>query len=191
MDLYREGDFIGQYTFEWCVGASVQMTLNILRPTDDRTRATQERLWERARDLSDSPFGGANPNGWVPLLNELDIGEWRLVSVPTLDEAVREAARAIRTTDRPVSLVMWRGRHAWVMTGFTSLGDPAATDDFEVTGVNVLDPLYPHGSSRWGPSPEPNSLLTPAQLGEQFVARTSGRIDLRVPPGYLLIVPVS
>ncbi|MCI0582084.1 MAG: hypothetical protein L0227_04175 [Chloroflexi bacterium] len=191
LDLYREGDFIGQYTFEWCVGASVQMTLNILRPEDDRTRATQELLWERARDLSDSPFGGANPNGWVPLLNELDIGEWRLVSVPTLDEAVREAARALRATDRPVSLVMWRGRHAWVMSGFTSLGDPAATEDFEVTCVYVLDPLYPHGSSTWGRSPKPNSLLTPAQLGEQFVARTSGRIDLGVPPGYLLIVPVD
>jgi hypothetical protein len=55
----------------------------------------------------------------------------------------------------------------------------------------VLDPLYPHGSSTWGPSPKPNSLLTPAQLGEQFVARTGGHIDLGVPPGYLLIVPVG
>ena len=191
LDLFREGDFVGQYTFEWCVGASVQMTLNILGPEDDRTRATQERLWERARDLSDSPFGGANPNGWVPLLNELGIGEWRLVSVPTLDEAVHEAARAIRATDRPVSLVMWSGRHAWVMSGFTSLGDPDATQDFEVTGVNVLDPLYPHGSSVWGPSPKPDSLLTHDELGEQFVARTRGRINLGVPPGYLLILPVG
>lgn len=191
LNLYRRGDFVGQYTFEWCVGASVQMTLNILRPQDDRTRATQQRLWERARDLSDSPFGGANPIGWVPLLNELGIGDWRLVSVPTLEEAVQRAAKAIRATNRPVNLVMWRGRHAWVMTGFTSVGDPAATDEFDVTGVHVLDPLYPHGSSRWGPSPEPNSLLTPERLGEQFVARTSGRIDLGVAPGYLLILPVG
>lgn len=191
LDLYRAGDFVGQYTFEWCVGASVQMTLNMLRPEDDRTRATQERLWERARDLSDSVFGGANPNGWVPLMNELGIGERRLVSVPTLDEAVREAARAIRATGRPVNLVMWSGRHAWVMSGFTSLGDPAATDDFEVTGVNVLDPLHPHGSSVWGSSPRPNSLVTPEKLGEQFVPRIGGRIDLGVPPGYLLILPVG
>jgi hypothetical protein len=191
LNLYRQGDFVGQYTFEWCVGASVQMTLNILRPKDDRTRGTQQLLWERARDLSDSPFGGANPVGWVPLLNELGIGDWRLVSVPTLDEAVQRAAKAIRATNRPVNLVMWRGRHAWVMTGFTSLGDPAATDEFEVTGVHVLDPLYPNGSSMWGLSPEPNSLLTPEQLGEQFVARTSGRINLGVAPGYLLILPIG
>jgi hypothetical protein len=191
LNLYRRGDFVGQYTLEWCVGASVQMTLNMLRPKNDRSRATQERLWERARDLSDSVFGGANPNGWVPLLNELGIGEWRLISVPTLDEAVREAARAIRATKRPVNLVMWRGRHAWVMSGFTSIGDPARTDDFEVTGVNVLDPLHPRGNSRWGPSPRPNSLLSPEELGRQFVPRTSGRIDLGVPPGYLLILPVG
>jgi hypothetical protein len=191
LDLYRAGDFVGQYTFEWCVGASVQMTLNMLRPEDDRTRATQERLWERARDLSDSVFGGANPNGWVPLLNELGIGDWRLASVPTLDEAVRAAAKAIRATERPVNLLMWRGRHAWVMSGFTSFGDPATTDDFEVTGVNVLDPLHPHGSSVWGSSPRPNSLLTPQELGEQFVPRTSGGIDLGVAPGYLLILPVG
>ncbi len=191
LNLYRTGDFIGQYTFEWCVGASVQMTLNMLRPKNDRTRATQERLWKRARDLSDSIFGGANPNGWVPLMNELGIGRWRLVSVPTLDDAVRAAAKAIRATKRPVNLVMWRGRHAWVMSGFTSVGDPAKTDDFEVTGVNVLDPLYPHGSSVWGLSPRPNTLLTPEALGEQFVARTSGRIDLGVAPGYLLILPVG
>jgi hypothetical protein len=191
LNLYRRGDFVGQYTFDWCVGASVQMTLNILRPEDDRTRTTQRRLWERARDLSNSPFGGANPVGWVPLLNELGIGAWRLVSVPTLDEAVLMAAKAIRATNRPVNLVMWRGRHAWVMTGFTSLGDPAATDEFEVTGVHVLDPLYPHGSSAWGPSPKPNSLLTPEELGDQFAPRTSGRIDLGVPPGYLLILPVD
>ena len=33
-----------------------------------------------------------------------------------------------------------------------------------VTGVRVQDPLYPHGSSVWGRSPKPNSLVTPATL---------------------------
>jgi hypothetical protein len=43
----------------------------------------------------------------------------------------------------------------------------------------------------WGSSPKPDSLLTPDELGEQFVARTRGRINLGVPPGYLLILPVG
>lgn len=191
LDLYRRGDFVPQYTFEWCVGASVQMALNIVGPRDDRSRTRQQRLWERARDLSSSPFGGANPIGWTGLLNESGVGRYELRSVPDLTSALRVAARAIRTTRRPVGLVMWRGRHAWVMTGFTSVGDPGRTADFSVTGVRVLDPLYPNGSALWGASPRPNALLTPAELGRQYVPRLRGRVDLGVPPGYLLVLPVG
>jgi hypothetical protein len=191
IDLHRPGDFVAQYTFEWCVGASIQMTLAMTGESDDLSRARQQRLWEMARDRSSSPFGGANPRGWVAALNDLDVGPYRLVSLPNLDEALSTAATALAETNRPVGLVMWRGRHAWVMSGFTSSGDPRIHADFEVTGVNVLDPLHPHGSRRWGPSPEPGSLLKPDVLGRQFVARTRGRVNLGVPPGYLLVLPVT
>ena len=189
MNLYRKGDFVAQYTLEWCVGASLQMTLLMTGDAENTTLAFQQSLWEMARDRSDSPFGGAHPVGWTAALNDLGVGPYRLVSLPTLEEAVQVAAAAIRETDRPVGLVMWRGRHAWVMSGFESIGDPGAHPDFQVTGVRVLDPLYPRGSSVWGKSPAPNALLTPAQLAKQYVARTSGRIDLGVPPGYLLVLP--
>ncbi len=192
MNLYRKGDFVRQYTFEWCVGASLQMAVNIATDRSRTSRADQKRLWEMARDTSLSPYGGANPRGWIATLNELGIGPYRLVSLPTLDEAVAVAARAIRTTERPVGLVMWAGRHAWVMTGFESTADPGAFDAVDVTGIRVLDPLYPHGSSVWGHSPKPNSLISPARLGRQFVFRDgTSRVKLDVPPGYLLILPVT
>jgi hypothetical protein len=191
LSLYHRGDFVSQYTFEWCVGASLQMALRIVDRTDDTSKAYQQELWEMARDRSFSPFGGANPRGWTVALNDLGIGPYRLVSLPTFDEAVRVAAEALRTTERPVGLVMWRGRHAWVMSGFESVGDPAIHDDFRVTGVRVLDPLYPHGSSVWGSSPAPNSLLSLETLGKQFVLRDSRRVNLGVPPGYLLVLPVT
>lgn len=193
MNLFRKGDFVAQYTFEWCVGASLQMALNLSTDTEHTTRADQENLWEMARDRSFSPFGGANPIGWTAVLNELGIGPYELVSVPTLDEALAVAAEAIRATERPVGLVMWRGRHAWVMSGFKSTADPRRTDDFDVTGIRVLDPLYPHGSSVWGPSPKPNSLVSPATLAEQFVVRdgSRSRVNLGVPSGYLMIVPLE
>jgi hypothetical protein len=192
LSLYRRGDYVGQYTLEWCVGASLQMALNIVGPRNDATRVRQQVLWEMARDRSFSPFGGANPRGWTAALNDLGVGPYQLVSLPTFDEAVRMAASAIQSTRRPVGLVMWRGRHAWVMSGFESLGDPRRVDDFEVTGIRVLDPLYPHGgSSTWGPSPKPNSLITPEILAKQFVYRDRRRVDLGVAPGYLLVLPVG
>ncbi len=193
MNLYRKGDFVAQYTFEWCVGASLQMALNLATDKAHTSRANQQALWEMARDRSFSPFGGANPIGWTAVLNERGIGPYELVSIPTLDEALTTAAEAIRATKRPVGLVMWRGRHAWVMSGFESTADPRTADAFDVTGIRVLDPLYPNGSSTWGKSPRPNSLVTPATLAKQFVVRdvSRSRVNLGVPSGYLLVLPVD
>jgi hypothetical protein len=191
MNLAQREDFVGQYTFEWCVGASLQMALNMATRQSRTTRRDQQRLWEMARDRSFSPFGGANPTGWVATLNELGIGPYQLVSLPTFDDAVTTAAAAIRATRRPVGLVMWRGRHAWVMSGFEATADPRRFDDFAVERVRVHDPLYPHGSSVWGKSPKPNSLVSLDTLARQFVIRDRGRVNLGVPPGWLLVLPVA
>ena len=191
INLHEPGDKVSQYTFDWCVGASIQMTLAMTGRSDDMSRDRQQRLWEMARDTSFSPFGGANPIGWVATLNELGVGPYEMVSEPSLEAALRRAARAIVETSRPVGLVMWRGRHAWVMSGFESLGDPRTRADFRITGVNVLDPLHPHGNARWGPSPAPNELVTPEVVGAQFVARTGGLVQLPVAPGYILVLPTA
>ena len=90
------------------------------------SRADQGDLWAMARDRCFSPFGGANPRGWTAALNDLGVGPYELVSLPTSRGALTTAADAIRATERPVGLVMWRGRHAWVMTGFESSADPRA-----------------------------------------------------------------
>jgi hypothetical protein len=189
MNLYERGDFVPQHTFEWCVGASVQMTWNLVRADRRSSYRDQQRLWEMARDRSVNAFGGANPFGWAQVLTEIGIGRYEVVSLPNYRRALRVAASALRETNRPVGLVMWRGRHAWVMSGFESRGDPALTDDFTVTGVRVLDPLFPHGSSLWGPSPSPNSLVTPGQLAADFVIRDRRNWSMNVTPGYLLVLP--
>ena len=41
--------------------------------------------------------------------------------------------------------------------------DPAVHDDVTVSGIRVLDPLYPHGSKAWGLSPKPNGLIKPSR----------------------------
>jgi len=194
LDLYREGDFVPQYTFDWCVAASIQMTHNLMDDTGGGTwtdRAQQSELWEMARARSSDSFNGANPFGWAQVLTESGMGPYAVVSIPNYEEALRTAARAMTDTGRPVGLVMWSGRHAWVMSGFESVGDPRQFPAFSVTGVHVLDPLYPYGSQQWGPSPAPNALLTPEQLATQFVVREPRRWSSGLAAGYLLVLPLT
>lgn len=193
VDLYQEGDFVPQYTFDWCVAASIQMAHNLIGGTGGTwtDRAQQNELWEMARARSSDSFNGANPFGWAQVLTEAGMGPYSVVSLADYQQALRTAARAIATTGRPVGLVMWSGRHAWVMSGFESLGDPHQFPDFTVTGIRVLDPLYPYGSAQWGPSPAPNSLLRPEELATQFVVREPRRWSSDLPTGYLLVLPTA
>jgi hypothetical protein len=179
LDLARRSDFVAQANFVQCVGASMQMMLNIIDVQDDRTARTQRRLQSLARELSGPTREGfqrqgASVRGWTAGLNQLDAGPYRLVGASTLDEALRLAATSIRETGKPVGLLVWGGRHAWVMSGFRATADPRRTSGFRVTAAIVLDPLYPHGSSRWGPSPKPREAISPARLGRQFVPRRRG-----------------
>jgi len=148
-DLYRPGDFVSQTNLVQCVGASMQMMINLVSARDDRSAATQRRLWQLARELGpprppDRPRGrGASVEGWAAALNQLDQGPYAVVGYPSMADALYIAARAMRRTGRPVGLLVWGGRHAWVMSGFRATADPAVTDDFRVTGAIVLDPLFP------------------------------------------------
>jgi hypothetical protein len=186
VDLGARGDYVAQTNFVQCVGASMQMMINMVAPRDDRTAATQLRLQDLARDLSGPrPVGrerqGASVRGWTAGLNLRGAGPYRLVGATTLEEAALTAARAIRQTGRPVGLLMWRGRHAWVMSGFRATGDPLVPGS-RVTAVIVEDPLYPHGSSTWGPSPAPGEALTLAELGRQYVPRRTSSQFSRLDP---------
>ena len=103
---------------------------------------------------------------------------------------MNRAARALAQTRRPVGLVMWAGRHAWVMTGFTATANPRQDPDARITRVRVMDPLYPRGS-RWGRSPAPNRLIRLRTLERQFVRRDRPEYDFGVDPGWLLVLPVA
>jgi hypothetical protein len=179
MDLAGKGDFVAKTNLVQCVGASMQMMLNIMGEKNDRTAGTQRELQVLARSLSGPTREGfqrkgASVRGWSGGLNQLGAGPYRLVGTNTLDEALKQAATAIRETGKPVGLLVWRGRHAWVMSGFHATADPLATDNFTVTRAIVLDPLYPNRSSVWGASPKPRQALTPSALGRQFVPRRGG-----------------
>ena len=176
LDVSNRADFVAQTNFVQCVGASMQMMINMIEPGRDRSAATQLRLQQLARNWSGSrPDGrqrqGASVRGWAAGLNILGAGPYRLVGAKTLGEAMKTAAMAIAATGRPVGLLVWRGRHAWVMSGFVATADPRKTNDFKVTRAIVHDPLYPHGNAIWGRSPLPGEAITLGTLGRQFVPR--------------------
>jgi hypothetical protein len=195
MDLGRRVDFVPQTNFVQCVGASMQMMLNIIQPGTDRTAKTQRRLQNLARAWSGPrPDGferqGASVRGWAAGLNILGAGPYRLVGTATIEEAMLTAARAIRETGKPVGLLMWRGRHAWIMSGFRATGDPVRDPAAKVTAAIVEDPLYPHGSSVWGPSPAPGAAISVSALGRQFVPRrASSQWGTALGGMYVLVLP--
>ncbi len=206
MNLYREGDFVHQQTAYWCVAASIQTMMNIMDEDANRSAKFQKRLHFEARDLDregdafwrkltgqsrwKQGFHGLGLDDWAGMLTTSGYGSYEVDRAPSLKKAVRMAARAIRTTGRPAGLVVWRGAHAWVMSGFTATGDPAHRSDFRVKRVFVQDPWYPDVSSIWGRSRPPNSALTLRQLGEDYLRynRPTRRQPMR-DGKYMLILP--
>jgi len=201
INLYEDGDFVSQYTAYWCIGASMQMMLNVIGVTDDGSRASQVSYMRAARSLGPSlrqvdhgqsagGLRGAGSSGWARGLVELGAGLYEERALDGFDEAVRAAAIALRRTHRPAGLIVWRGAHAWVMTGFTATADPLLDPDFRVTGVYIQDPWYPRVSSIWGPGQEPNSLISTKALKSDFLPRRGGRWHAELAGKFMLVVPV-
>jgi hypothetical protein len=131
---------------------------------------TQPALNLRARAYSSARLVGAGsePRGWARTLDWLGVGPYRVVAEPTLRDAVAVAARALRQTGLPVGLVVWRGAHAWVMSGFTATADPDR-GAFRVLGVRISDPWYPRTTSAFGRPRPPDSLVSVATLARNFL----------------------
>jgi hypothetical protein len=183
-DVARRADFVAQTNFVQCVGASLQMMINMIEPGRDRTAKEQLRLQKMARNLSPprrdgSIRRGASVRGWVKVLQREVDQPYRLVGADSLNQAVKMAARAIDRTGAPVGLLVWRGRHAWVMSGFQST--KPLNQGGKVTSVTIYDPLYPFGDDFWGPSPKPGVPISVKALGRQFVPR---RTDNRSPNNF-------
>jgi hypothetical protein len=193
VDLGHRRDFVAQTNLVQCVGASMQMMINMIGKEPDRTAATQLRYQQLARQWSGPRLGGrerrgASVWGWASGLTRSGAGPYKVVGATSIHEALLIAATAMRTTGRPAGLLMWRGRHAWVMSGFRASRDPLVSGA-RVTSVIVEDPLYPRDSRTWGPSPAPGSRLTVAELGQQFVPRRRSNRSPQLSGKYVVVIP--
>jgi hypothetical protein len=194
LDLGSRTDYVAQTNLVQCVGASMQMMLNMMNPRNDRSAATQLRLQKLARAWSGPSRNGrirqgASVRGWALGLTMMGGGPYRVVGAGSIQDALLLAARAMRKTGRPVGLLVWRGRHAWVMSGFKASKDPLVPGA-RVTAAMVEDPLYPYGgSSTWGRSPRPGEALSVSALGQQFVRRRQSSLNPMLSGKWVIVMP--
>jgi hypothetical protein len=194
VDVGARGDFVAQTNFVQCVGASLQMMINMVEPGRDRTAREQLRLQKLARTYSPPRPGGrerrgASVRGWVRVLHQEVDQPYRLVGTDSLEDAVRMAAEAMDRTGAPVGLLVWSGRHAWVMGGYESTA-PLRSGG-RVTRAVIYDPLYPYGSKVWGRSPRPGEAITLEALGRQFVPRRQSSRAGTLAGKYVLVLPYA
>lgn len=195
MNLYEQGDFMHQQTKDWCVAGSTQTMLNIIEDgKPNHSAAFQKRLYVKGRALSPnkSKLGpiGVDLAGWADLLNTAGHGPYVVDGAGTRRGAIKKAAKAIRLTGKPVGLVVWRGAHSWVMSGFTATADPALTNDFVVKKVHIQDTWYPYVSTIWGASRPPDALVPVAALAEDYLQYRRPRARWPKRDGrYMLILP--
>jgi hypothetical protein len=171
--VFRARTHSVQKTDYYCVPASIQMMLNIVHNESDRSRANQDRYWRYAQDHSRYPIldNGADPAGWAAALNHWDAGNYTVGVHSTLQQSLKAAAKRMRATGKPVGMIVWgnRGGHAWVMTGFASDADPQVTNDYRVSSIQAMGPLYPDGTINGKPfDPGPREWVGMRELKRKF-----------------------
>jgi hypothetical protein len=145
INLYRDGVFTTQKSWLWCTAAGVQIVRNIVERDEDHSTSGQRRYfdWMRSKNHYELPeSAGVDPQGWTAGLRHFVDDRYRLVASRSFNAGLRSAAANLRRTGLPVALTVSNGNHGWILTGFEATADPLLTDDFEVTSVRVVGPLF-------------------------------------------------
>lgn len=170
--VWERGAFATQYKDWSCVGATVQITLNLFNNTSNRSKRRQLMYLAYAQEHSKYPVRdqGADAEGWAKALIHWGAGnDWGWATASSLQAALKIAARQVRSSGQPVGLLTFHGGHAWLMTGFESSVDPALGQDFTVRRAEVLGPLFPDGTYNGNSvDPGPKTWMTPLNLGKRF-----------------------
>jgi hypothetical protein len=194
MDLYQDGDFVGEFTDKWCVPAAMQTSMNIMNAYPDVTRDTQAKLFDLAVSIAGSPSGGADPEGWAQGLTQLGYGRYKVGATKKMDDAIRLVVKQVRATQRPAGLVVWKGWHSWVVSGFAASADPATTDSFQVLSLRIEDVWYPRISTlnnraRGGASRPPDADVPYGELSVDFVPWYQGKVIAGRQGYYVFVIP--
>ena len=193
IDLYRAGVFTTQKSWLWCTAAGVQIVRNIVERDTDHTTSGQRRYfeWMRARNHYDLPVSaGVDPQGWTAGLRHFVDDRYRLVASRSFGAGLRSAVANLRRTGLPVALTVSNGNHGWILTGFEATADPLLTDDFEVTSVRVVGPLFGR-QSKDGYDMRPDTKLSAKALRRFFTPWRYAPMAMKWDGRYVAIQPVA
>jgi hypothetical protein len=143
--LYRRTAMTRQYTSYWCVPAATQTMVNLIRGTNDRTYATQRRMYYVTRYHNRYTYKtrGNDPAGWAYSLRYFT--RWKTSyqarSYTNKTQAINAIADSIARTHQPVGVPVWGGTHAWVVVGYRRATDPNDPSKRTLLGLYVSGPL--------------------------------------------------
>jgi putative peptidoglycan lipid II flippase len=190
MDLYREGDFVSEFNNLWCVPAAMQTSMNMMSAEPDISHDTQAKLFDLAVSIGGSQSGGADPEGWAAGLASLGYGNYQVGAKLKMVDAIHTVAKQIRITQRPAGLLVWRGWHSWVVSGFTATADPATTDKFTVLSVRIEDVWYPRVSTLWPKSRPPDADVPVADLAPDYKTWVQAKFIQGRDGYFVYVIPV-
>ena len=136
---------VRQYTNYWCVPATTQSMLNLVRGTSNRSYLTQKFLYKRIRAHNRYTYStrGNDPQGWAWGLRAYSGGTAMYYARMYTDKnkALAAIVESIARTRDPVGVTVKGGTHAWVVLGYRTSHyaiDPTRTT---ILGFYVSGPL--------------------------------------------------
>jgi hypothetical protein len=145
-DTYFWSAYERQVDSRTCTAASTAMMMNILAGRDRNFNQLTILRYAQPRDaLNDRVQRGSDPLGWSRAAtyfskDTIRPTTYRWEAYSSEDAALKRAAYQIARYGKAVGLLVQHGRHAVVMTGFTSTRNPLR-GSFRMTGVFYSDPL--------------------------------------------------
>jgi hypothetical protein len=171
--------FASEVKDTWCSPSGVQMALAVLglADTSDQFQAKLQSRVHEWESRPDSHNGDWGPSAMALALDAYGAPGYEVRAYKSRALALRDAARAIKTTHSPVLLLAWRGAHTWVMTGYRADADPVLFNNAKVSGAYILDPWYPRISSIWGRSDPPGTFQDQSEMERNYLPwkRPEGR----------------
>jgi hypothetical protein len=136
---------VRQYTNYWCVPATTQSMVNLVRRTSNRSYRTQRFYYKKIREHNRYYYRtrGNDPQGWAWGLRYFSRGTAMYAprAYTNKQQALDYIVKSIARYKDPVGVTIRNGTHAWVVLGYRTSHDPIEPTKKTILGFYVSGPL--------------------------------------------------